>query len=206
MVASFALSALSGCCSHRIRVFDASPKLICPREEVKLAWKVDGQAQLTATPPPPDWQEIAAEKGVQRVHPEVDTDFALTSLQANPAKDGAAHHQFVKVKPAGFELQGQSAPCDDTRHCIANITRQAGSNLTVVSVSDPRIVRSGKKLTDRPLCVTPPGGDRMCFEGDKAISVNAPADGKWTLEADLLEGEAIAPPMKLEARFTFACK
>ncbi len=206
LLASFALAAIGGCCSHPIRAFDVAPKLICPKQEVTVAWDVDGEVQLTATPPPPDWQTTAPEKGEQRVHPEVDTDFALTSVQANPAKEGAAQHQFVKVKSVGSELRGQSAPCDDTRHCKAQITLDAAPGLTVASVSGPHIVRSGKSLADRPLCVTPPGGARQCFRGDEVASVNAPASGQWTLEAELLDGEETTPPIKLEARFTFACK
>jgi len=87
--------ALGGCCSHPVRVFTATPALICPADPVKVDWEVGGDAELTATPPPPDWSGTTPSKGDRTVHPLVDTQFTLTSLQANPAKDGAPQHRFV---------------------------------------------------------------------------------------------------------------
>lgn len=205
----FALAfALSACCSHPVRGFDATPALICAKDPVTVVWDVDGEASLTATPQPADWVSETPSKGERTVHPTVDTDFALTSVQANPAKEGAPQHRFVKVKQPGKPDQRGTTgtPCDEARHCKRTFKLQPGSSAVVASVSKPLVVRSGHDLPARKMCVTPPGGTPHCFEGDQIAEVNAPVAGDWTLEVDLLDGEETTPPLTLKADFTFACK
>lgn len=204
--ACVAAAATCGCCSHPVRAFSATPALICPADPVQVHWDVDGKAEMTATPPPPDWSGETPPMGDRTVHPIADTQFTLTSVEGNPAKDGAPQNVFVKVKAAASELRGVSAPCDDSRHCKKEMTLNAAPGLTVATVSGPRIVRAGKVLSERQLCVTPPTGARQCFRGAEVARVDAPADGPWMLEIDLLEGEETTPPVKVEAHFNFACK
>lgn len=205
--ACLGVSVLSACCSHPVRAFSAAPVLICPADPVQLHWDVDGEAELTATPAPPDWSSTTPSKGDRTVHPTADTKFTLTSLQANPAKDGAPQQLFVKVKgAASSQPRGVSTPCDDSRHCQQKMVLNAASGLTVATVSEPVIVRGGKALPARQVCVTPPAGARTCFHGDEVARVDAPADGDWLLETDLLEGEETTPPIIVKARFNFACK
>jgi hypothetical protein len=206
LAACVAVPALWGCCSHPVRAFSAAPMLICPADPVQLHWDVDGKAELTATPAPPDWSGKTPSKGDRTVHPMADTRFTLTSLEGNPAKDGAPQQRFVKVKAGGSELRGVSAPCAEDRHCRQQMTLDAADGLTVATVSGARIVRSGKVLPERQLCVTPPASARQCFHGNEVAQVNAPASGNWALEVELLEGEEPTPPVMVEAHFNFACR
>jgi len=203
--AAIASSLVAGCGAHPgVNTFTASPPLSCPDGSVVLEWNVTGPAALRAVPPPASWADgPVPSQGSRTVQVAQDTTFSVTALDANPASGNSIGSRPVKVTALNQE-KGASAPCDEqTRVCRGTFTLSSGG-ASISRLANPSFKRDGTVVA-REVCVTPPGGAKLCIAANASVAVGTPADGVWTMETTLGPAEAAAPPPQLRITVDFGC-
>ena len=206
VLASAIVCTLGAACGPHAGVdsFTASPPLTCPNGPVVLEWKVTGPASLRAEPRPASWSDgPVPSQGSRTAQVAQDTQFIVSALDANPASGNAVGRRPVKVTALNQE-KGASAACDpQTRVCRGSFTLSSGG-ASISRLANPSLQRDGA-LAAREVCVTPPGGAKICVAANASVAVGAPADGTWTLETTLDPTEALSPPPQLHITVDFGC-
>jgi hypothetical protein len=100
-----------------------------------------------------------------------------------------------------------TSSCDaDRKTCSGPFTLPSvGGKLYVRSFSNPKVVKAGRDASQQ-VCVSSPSLTKTCVAPGATVTVSAVADGTWTMETDLLAGEAPAPAPKLSLTFGFDCR
>jgi len=197
--------AMLACTHDGVVAFNVKPPLVCPGKTVDISWQVQGRAQLKATPPPPNWNEqIPSQGSLSAVRVSSDMTFVIIAPDANQARGRSYAMQTAQVT-AQEEPRAAKATCTDAGVCTGEITINADSSVRVSKLANPAW-RSGFKLADHEVCVTPPTGNRICVAPKSSAPLDLPANGKWLFDMKLAEGESGDPPPLLRVEFDFGCK
>src|SRR5450755_1075165 len=194
--ALLSLSALACCAHDTVLAFHVEPPLACANQTVAITWQVRGRALLEADPPPPNWKEEVPSVGtlpaVTVVH---DTTFTIVAPDANPARGASFASQTAQVTSQA-DPRAVQATCDASGNCTGTLLINADKSVRVSQIWNPTW-RSGFKVADHDVCVTPPGGNRTCVAPKASAALGVPANGKWTFDTKLAENESGDPPPEL---------
>lgn len=205
LAALLSLSALACCAHNGVIAFHVDPPLVCANKTVAISWQVRGRAELKAVPPPPNWHEdIPSEGKLPAVPIAQDTTFTIVAPDANPA-DGASYASQTAQVTAQSDNRAAPATCDATGVCRGEIEIKADPAVHVVKLANPTW-RSGFKVTEHEVCITPPGAARTCLPPQASALVDLPANGKWMFDMKLADGESPDPPPQLRVFMDFNCK
>jgi hypothetical protein len=203
--ALLSLSALACCAHDAVLAFHVEPPLACANQTVAITWQVRGRALLKANPAPANWKEDVASVGsLPAVTVAQDTTFTIVAPDANPARGASFASQTAQVT-AQADPRAVQAKCDTSGNCTGTLLINADPSVRVSQIANPTW-RSGFKVTDHDLCVTPPGGQRTCLASKASATLGVPANGTWTFDTKLAQNESGDPPPELRVVFDFGCK
>jgi len=199
------LSALACCAHDAVLAFHVEPPLLCPNQTVAITWKVRGRAQLKANPTPPGWKEdVPSDGGLPAVTVGQDTTFTILAPDANQARGSSFASQEARVT-AQTDNRAVQAMCDASGTCSGTLTIDADKSVRVKRMANPTW-RSGFKVADHEVCVTPPSGSRTCLAPNTSAALDLPASGVWKFDMKLAQTELGDPPPELRVFFDFGCK
>jgi|GEM_PF-2278996 len=199
------LSALACCAHDAVLAFHVEPPLVCANQAVAITWQVRGRAQLKANPSPLGWKEdVPSVGGLPQVKVAEDTTFTIVAPDANQARGASFASQTAQVT-AQTDNRAVQATCDASGNCIGTLTIDADKSVRVIQIATPAW-RSGFKVAEHEVCVTPPAGSRMCLAPKTSAALGVPANGTWTFDMKLAQDESGDPPPQLRVFFDFGCK
>lgn len=203
--ALLSLSALVCCAHDAVLAFHVEPPLVCANQTVAITWQVRGRAQLKATPTPPGWNEdVPSDGGLPAVVVGQDMTFTIVAPDANQARGASFASQEAKVT-AQTDNRAVQATCDASGTCSGILTIDADKSVRVKRMANPTW-KSGFKVADHTVCVTPPSGTRTCLAPNTSAALDLPANGTWTFDMKLAQDESGDPPPQLRVFFDFGCK
>jgi hypothetical protein len=201
------LALVASCCAHpQIKVYAIEPPVVCPGQRAHVRWQVEGRATLRAERGKDDWDEEEILSQADRtVAPVTTTHYFLTAIDANPADGHRTAMKSVEV-PALTSVREVTTTCDPAqRKCSGSFTLESqGGLLHLRQITMPTMTRAGHQ-SGRRICLSRANTAPVCVATGTSATVSGVADGSWTLETDLLEGETLAPPPTLSVTVSLDC-
>jgi hypothetical protein len=201
---------LAGCPPpSQVNSFSVKPALACPGQAVVVNWDVKGRATLRTATTPDDQNDAnlatVGSKGPKTVTPSSSTWFTITALDADRAKVQWQSMQEVEVPQLPVD-KGDTSTCDTSGKCTVTFTLDnPGKTLQVRHLSEPKLVQSGHVMRTQ-ICLTHAGlAPGTCVDPGATVAIAAPADGDWTLAAQLPAGADPTIPPLLQLHFDFGC-
>ena len=169
------IPALSGCAE--VQVFDVYPRIVCPKDEVRVIWSASGSVEITPKVTVPGGKEPgSAGTGTAPVSSEPKTRFQLT---ARRLFGNATAEWDVEVIPKAKDY-AEKATCDETRH-------ELEAKFVLGEALSPRIeVQSVRNVLERELLVLKEGAEVHLEQGATSEALKGRlALGTWTLRSPL---------------------
>jgi hypothetical protein len=194
MRGSISLALLVGGCSPTITAFDATPRHVCPNDEVELSWDFGGTGTLTSSAPLVGLPkgEVSPSSGSVKLRPTEATHITLHVTR--PLRKPANAEIDIDME-AGSEVSASigdpSATCDNgVVTSTAHMNNFGGLNIVVVGIA-PGNTRAAFdiKRVDPTSPSAAPKLAHITTSQPSAAFAGMPINGDWVISSPLLQGE-----------------
>lgn len=192
-----AIASGTGCPNAKITRLDATPRHVCPGDQVELAWAFDGSGTMTVTPPIAQAPAgHVGDHGEAVIRPTTNTavNLQVTRWGGEPA-GGRLDIEIARAESLAASLADPGAACHDGVVTSTVHVKNFATGLTVLELEAPSShARAGYDVTHvdarthQPVTAhVAPGAPATRFAGQ-------PINGDWIISSPLAPGEACDSP------------